>query len=205
MVKFTFPVSPFKDITKLYQKFNAPICSIDCGEKCRVNNPNGVPFCCDITHAIPAVYDQEAEFYHGRTDLWFAYDGEQTGEDLDLPIGMRLMQCLGAAKCQRDFRSLSCRQFPFYPYVSAEYEFLGLAIEWEFRGKCWLYEHTDLVTNEYREQFVAVYDEIFAFDQDIFENYAEHSENARTAHQQAGEKLFVLGRDGAAMWIDPAA
>lgn len=203
MVKFTFPVSPFKDILKLYQGFSAPICSIDCGEKCRVNNPNGVPFCCDITHAIPAVYDEEIAYYDGRTDLWDPYFGEHSGEELDLPGGMRLMQCLGAAECQRNFRSISCRQFPFYPYVTSEHEFLGLGLEWEFNGKCWMFEHTDLVTKEYREQFIKVYDKIFAFDQDIFENYAEHSENARNAHKKANLKLFVLSRDGKPLLIDP--
>lgn len=204
MVKYIFPKSPLADIQKLYQNFNAPVCNVDCGEKCRVNNPNGVPYCCDITHAIPAVYDQEANYYQDRTKLWFPYMGESAGDDLSLPDGMRLYQCLGASKCQREYRSLSCRQFPFYPYVTADYAFLGLALEWEFKEKCWLFEHLELVTAEYREQFVHVYDEIFAFHQDIFENYAEHSARAREAHRLHNQKLFVLGRDGEGFWIDPS-
>lgn len=203
MIKYTLPVSPFADIQKLYRQFNAPICAIDCGEKCRVNNPNGVPFCCDINHAVPAVYDQETGYYKGRTDLWFAYDGDLKAEEAELPTGMRMMSCLGADKCQRDFRSLSCRQFPFFPYVTSDHVFLGLALEWEFKGKCWLFDHLDLVTDEYREQFIQVYDEIFAFHQDIFENYAEHSANARDWHAHNKQTITILSRDMRMTWIDP--
>jgi len=45
---------------------------------------------------------------------------------------MVLLACLGLSQCQHDFRALSCQQFPFFPYVSADYRFLGLAYEWEF-------------------------------------------------------------------------
>ena len=45
---------------------------------------------------------------------------------------MLLLACQGPAHCQRPFRALSCRQFPFFPYITADDRFIGLAYEWEF-------------------------------------------------------------------------
>jgi len=196
MVKLSFPVSPLSDLKTLYAKFNLPISSVDCGEKCRLNNPNGVPFCCDIHYAIPAVYPQEKAYFKTNTELWFDYQGAAIPDELDLPENLLFMQCLGASRCQREFRSLSCRQFPFYPYVTSDYRFLGLGLEWEFKDKCWIFENVRLVSPDYRYQFIQVYDEIFAFHQEIFDNYAEHSAIARKIHAGIGENLLLLHRNG---------
>ena len=196
MVKLPFPVSPLSDLKSLYAKFNLPISPIDCGEKCHPNNPNGVPFCCDIHYAIPAVYPQEKAYFKANTDLWFDYQDTEKRNELNLPENLLFMQCLGAPRCQREFRSLSCRQFPFYPYVTADYRFLGLGLEWEFKNKCWIFENLKLVSVAYRNQFIQVYDEIFAFHQDIFDNYAEHSVIARESHAASGENLLLLHRNG---------
>lgn len=204
MVKFSLPISPFNDLQLLYAKFSLPVSSIDCGEMCRKNNPNGVPFCCDIHHAIPVVYPQEEKYFKANTDLWSPYLGASEKEELGVPEEMLMMQCLGASKCQREYRSLSCRQFPFYPYVTVDYQFLGLALEWEFRGKCWIFENISLVSRDYRNQFIQVYDQIFAFHQDIFENYAEQSEYARAEHARIGEKILILHRNGKKYWIKPS-
>ena len=48
-----------EDVRGLYNNFNAPIARLDCGKKCAPHNPNDVPFCCDICHAVPAAYDGE--------------------------------------------------------------------------------------------------------------------------------------------------
>jgi hypothetical protein len=59
---------------------------------------------------------------------------------------MLLLACLGPSRCQRDFRALSCRQFPFFPYATSAYRFIGLAFEWAFEDKCRVSSNLSQVT-----------------------------------------------------------
>jgi hypothetical protein len=202
--KLIYQKPPLQNIQQLYTSFNSPICEIDCGKKCRGSNPNDLPFCCDITQAIPALFNQEWDHLEKISDLWFPLNNPNGADHLDIPDGMVLRQCLGHTKCQRENRSLSCRQFPFFPYVSSNYEFLGLAFEWDFKDKCWLIDHADLVTVTYRQEFIECYDQMFIHYQDVFDNYQYHSELCREHYQQRGENFLVLHRNGKNYLIDPA-
>jgi hypothetical protein len=132
------------DIRALYDGFIAPIATLYCGQKCAPNNSNGKPFCCDICHAVPAAYTSEWDYLRTNTNLWHAWREDEcahsgsieAGEDA--PEGMLFLACLGPTQCQRDFRALSCRQFPFFPYVTSDYRFVGLAAEWVFEPVCWV-------------------------------------------------------------------
>jgi hypothetical protein len=75
-------------------------------------------------------------WHHWRGDEYESTDAEDAAAlKADTPKEMILLACLGPPRCQRGFRALSCRQFPFFPYVSSDYRFLGLAYEWEFESK----------------------------------------------------------------------
>src|SRR5690349_18019940 len=121
-----------EDIRGLYDGFNSPIAELDCGKMCAPHNPSGKPFCCDICHAVPAAYKSEWKYLEPSTDLWHKWRGDECEENAadvaqlraDTPENMILLACLGPTQCQRDFRALSCRQFPFFPYVTSEYRFL---------------------------------------------------------------------------------
>jgi hypothetical protein len=58
------------DFQEIYERFDTPITSIDCGAMCAPHNPSGKPFCCDICQAVPAAYHQEWEFLRQHTNLW---------------------------------------------------------------------------------------------------------------------------------------
>ena len=129
------------DIRAIYNGFDSPIATLDCGKKCAPHNPRGKPFCCDSCYAIPAAYKSEWKYLKGNTQLWHAWRGNEcddtTDEErarlkADMPKEMILLECLGPSHCQREIRALSCRQFPFFPYVTSDYRFIGLAYEWEF-------------------------------------------------------------------------
>ena len=94
------------------------------------------------------------------------------------PKDMILLACLGP-RSVNEFQALSCRQFPFFPYVTSDYRFLGLTYEWEFEHKCWVISNLSKVTQKYRDEFVRTYDRLFALFQAEFENYAYHSEKLR--------------------------
>jgi hypothetical protein len=201
-------------IRALYDGFDSPITSLDCGRKCALHNPNGKPFCCDICHAVPAVYKSEWEYLEPHTNLWHVWRGDECGEikpkekaaiKSSTPKDMILLACLGPSECQRDFRALSCRQFPFFPYVTSEYRFLGLAYEWEFETKCWVISNLSRVTRKYREEFVKSYDALFANFQYEFDSYAYHSEKMRKEFVKRGRRIPLLHRNGQAYLISPSS
>lgn len=109
---------------------------------------------------------------------------------------MILLACLGPDRCQRDFRALSCRQFPFFPYVTSDHRFIGLAYEWQFESVCWVISNLGEVTPTYREGFVRTYDRLFALFQEEFEHYAYHSEIMRAEFSQRKRRFPLLHRNG---------
>lgn len=204
--------SPLANIRALYDRFDAPVTPLDCGQKCAPHNPSGKPFCCDICHAVPAAYRQEWEYLQPNTDLWRAWRGDEcpAGPNNQLlqaeaPQEMVLLACLGPQACQRPFRALSCRQFPFFPYVTSDYRFVGLAYEWEFEPVCWVISNLKEVTGEYRRQFIETHDHLFALEQDIFENYAYHSERMRAHFAQKRRRIPLLHRNGGCYLVSPVS
>jgi len=195
-----------KDIRAIYDGFNSPIAEFDCGKKCAPHNPSGKPFCCDICHAVPTAYKSEWNYLKYHTDLWHQWRGDEcedtTSKEVNdlranTPKNMVLLACLGPSQCQRDFRALSCRQFPFFPYVTSGYRFIGLAYEWEFEAKCWVISNLSNVTQKYRDEFISTYDKLFATFQEEFEQYAYHSELLREYFMKQQRRFPLLHRNGA--------
>jgi hypothetical protein len=199
------------DIRRLYDAFDEPVTPFDCGLLCAPYNPHKIPFCCDICHAVPVAYHQEWEYLQHNTDLWHAWRGDECLQEPIDPGGLRgetpqhltLLACLGPAHCQRPMRATSCRQFPFFPYITSDDRFLGLAYEWEFETTCWVISHLEEVTQAYRHQFMEIYDELFLRWEDEYESYAGCSELMRehfTAHRR---RIPLLHRNGGFYLISP--
>ncbi|HLO29936.1 MAG TPA: hypothetical protein VK249_12410 [Anaerolineales bacterium] len=202
--KSTSDLGP-EDIRSLYDGFNSTIAEFDCGKQCAPHNPSGKPFCCDICHAVPAAYKSEWKYLKPNTDLWHKWRRDECKDaapeevahlKADTPSNMILLACLGPSQCQRDFRALSCRQFPFFPYVTSEYRFIGLSYEWEFEAKCWVISNLACVTQKYREEFIRTYDRLFALFQEEFEHYAYHSEIMRLEFTRRKKRFPLLHRNG---------
>jgi len=203
-----------EQIRALYDGFDSLVVELDCGKKCASHNPSGKPFCCDICHAVPAAYKSEWKYLENHTDLWHKWRGRECGNTsaqevsrlkADTPDNMLLLACLGPDRCQRDFRALSCRQFPFFPYVTSDYRFIGLAYEWEFESKCWVISNLGRVTQQYRQDFVGTYDKLFAIFQEEFEHYAAHSERMRAEFVRRKKRFPLLHRNGGFYLISAAS
>jgi hypothetical protein len=201
------------DVPRLYQQFNAPVTDFDCGLKCAAHNPNGIPFCCDICQAVPAAFRIEWEYLQRNTELWHTWRGDECAAELadpsellaDTPEHMLLLACKGPAHCQREFRAVSCRQFPFFPYVASDLRFLGLAYEWEFEDTCWVISHLETVTETYRNEFVRTYDELFANWQAELESYAIRSEEMRAHFAAKRRRIPLLQRTGGFYLLSPGS
>ena len=202
---------PEIDIEALYATFDLPVTGLDCGQKCAPFNPRGIPFCCDICQAVPVAYLQEWAYLRGRTQLWHEWRGDECpGEPQDpaevleeTPEHLLLMACKGPAYCERQFRSSGCRQFPFFPYITLEGDFIGLAYEWEFEESCWVLSHLDQVSDAYRRQFVDLYSRLFSIWQEEFKSYYFKSEDIRSEFCETGRKIILLHRDGGIYFLDP--
>lgn len=201
------------EILALYNGFDAPIARLDCGLKCTPHNPGGKPFCCDICQAVPAAHTSEWSALQTRTQLWHVWREDECStaptnraemED-SLPDGMILLACLGPQVCEREYRLLSCRQFPFFPYVTSDYRFLGLSYDWLFENKCWVISNLAQVTPAYRTQFISTYDRLFALFQDEFESYALRSQEMREIFAKQRRRIPLLHRNGGYHLISPAS
>ncbi len=213
VVVFMPPHIPPLNIATLYSDFHTPITETDCGQMCAPHNPNGTPFCCDICHAVPAVYFQEWEYLQGRTDLWHPWRGDKCQakpEEIqklqdETPPSMILLACLGAARCQREYRALSCRQFPFYPYITDDFRFIGLAYEWAFEEQCWVISNLGEVSAAYRRAFIHTFDELFSRWPQEMEAYALRSEEARAWFAARRRRIPLLHRNGGYYLLSPGS
>lgn len=203
---------PNIDFKKIYKTFSSPINNLDCGQKCSVHNPHNIPFCCDISYAVPAIYKKEWHYLKDNSDLWHVLTDEekkignlfQGSIAEELPENMLFLACKGAPYCQRDFRSISCRQFPFFPYITEDFRFVGLAYEWEFENLCWVISHLNQVSNTYREEFIHTFDEIFNLWPEELESYAIKSEEMRSIFITKNQRIPILHRNGKDYLLSPA-
>ncbi|MBI9047298.1 MAG: hypothetical protein JEZ06_22615 [Anaerolineaceae bacterium] len=204
---------PKLNLHNIYSEFETSITAVDCGEMCRPHNPNGKPFCCDICQAVPAAYHQEWDFFSSQTDLWHIWRGNECAEKpenpslllAETPEQLLLLACKGPGFCQREYRALSCRQFPFFPYVTADYRFLGLAYEWHFEQTCWVINNLEKVKSKYQQEFIKLYDQIFALWQDEFDSYAIKSEEMRTHFIKLKRRIPILHRNGNFYLLSPGS
>lgn len=201
------PVMSQSNFARLYAGFQAPIAALDCGKKCAPYNEYGVPFCCDTSHAVPAAYQAEWEYLQKNTNLWHLWQPDDDADfqlvRSDTPENMHLIECLGHTQCQRSFRSLTCRAFPFFPYLNSCHEFIGLSYYWEYEDRCWVISNLRVVTPEYIQQFVTTFDTLFAQQPEERQAYARHSLFMRRRFARQGQAVPLLHREGGVYKVSP--
>ena len=196
------------DIGQLYAAFDAPIAAFDCGQKCAPYN-HGVPFCCDTCHAVPTAYPAEWDYLQANTDLWHRWQAETPAETtrLQREAGpeLVLIECQGHERCQRDFRSLVCRAFPFFPYFDSRGRLLGLSYYWEYEDRCWVISNLQIVGHTYRQQFIQAYETIFEKLPGERDTFRFHSAEMRRVFRKRRRTIPLLHRNGQAYKISPAS
>ncbi len=184
----------------LYSGFDAPISHLDCGKKCSPYNENGAPFCCDTRHAVPTVYTEEWVYLQENTDLWHVWQGSDAQEtnllESEKPHDQVLVECLGYLKCQRSFRSLTCRAFPFFPYITREGEFIGLSHYWDFEDRCWVISNLKVVSPEYLAEFFTTFDRLFNVRPEEFQAFQYHSMTMRRVFGRKHRTILLVHRNG---------
>jgi hypothetical protein len=195
------------DFAVFYTHFQSPIAALDCGKKCAPYNEYGIPFCCDARHAIPTAFLPEWGYLHTHTDLWHLWQVDNLTEtarlQLQTPSNQVLIECLGYKLCQREYRSLACRAFPFYPYITRQGEFIGLSYFWEYEERCWIISNLNMVTASYREEFMKVYSALLFWVPQELESARYHSTIMRRVFGRKGRTIPLLHRNGNTYKVAP--
>jgi hypothetical protein len=199
------------DFRKLYDGFNAPVTDLDCGMMCAPLNKSGKPFCCDICRAVPVAYRYEWDYLEENSSLWHKWRGDECLQEpcdkMELlrqtPDHLYLLACKGPEYCQRDFRATSCRQFPFFPYITSDFRFIGLAYDWDFVETCWVISNLDKVTSQYRLEFVSTYDRLFSAWLEDLDSYAALSDELRDHYAALHRRFPILHRNGKSYLVSP--
>ncbi len=195
------------EFARLYAGFHAAIAEVDCGKRCSPYNETGAPFCCDTRHAVPAAYQAEWEYLKAHTDLWHIWEGKTPLETEELraiaPDGQVLIECKGYQHCQRDFRSLSCRAFPFFPYITREGQFTGLSCYWEYEQICWVMNNLQIVSPTFVQKCIRTFDELFERLPDEMETFRQFSARMRRAFGRRHRAIPLFHRKGGFYKITP--
>jgi hypothetical protein len=198
----------YPDFKELFALFEPPITRVDCGLKCAPYNDYGVPFCCDTSHAVPAAYQTEWEYLKAHTNLWHLWVDEDPEETerlrAETPDDQVLIACLGHKHCQREYRSITCRAFPFFPYITLAREFIGITYYWQYEERCWVISNLDQVTAEFKTAFVATYETIFRTYPRELENFRYQSIVMRRVFGRRKAEIPMLHRDGHCTLVHPS-
>jgi hypothetical protein len=193
---------------ELYREFEMPLSELDCGLKCGPYNDYGVPVCCDIGLVIPSAFEEEWGYLQESTDLWEPwsssglYDHQLEEEAQD---GQVLLQCRGYRDCQRPVRTLTCRAFPFYPYLDSQGGFRGLGYYADFRDNCWIISNLGVVTLEYKAAFRSAFERVFEHFPESRAAFLDFCGSVRDAAAREGEGVVLLDFSGEVWVIDPVS
>lgn len=201
-----FPKESF--FKEIYTIFSSPLSDIDCGEKCGPFNDYGVPVCCDISLIIPSAFREEWGFLEKNTDLWQPWSSSNPlDKDIadEVQEGQVLLKCLGYKRCQRQFRTLTCRAFPFFPYLDSQGNFLGLAYFQEYRELCWILSNLSTVTMVYKAEFQQAFELLFDQYPTSKESYCQYSSYLRDENVLSGDKIILLDFEGNVFVLDPGS
>jgi hypothetical protein len=195
------------DFAELYARFDASVAALDCGQFCAPHNEGGAPFCCDTSHAVPAAYLVEWQYLQQNTDLWHLWKGCNQTETERLeelaPKGQVLIACQGFRSCQRNFRSLTCRAFPFFPYITRSGQFIGLSCYWEYEQSCWVLNNLQVVTPIFVEQFIQTFDWLFNRLTDEMEVFRQFSIQMRRIFGRRHRLIPLFHRNGGFYCVSP--
>ena len=191
---------------EIYRIFPHPLSNIDCGEKCGPFNEYGVPVCCDINLIVPSAYQAEWDYLKDKTDLWQPWSSSNPVDaDLedDVQDGQVLLKCLGYQHCQRQFRTMTCRAFPFFPYLDGRGNFLGLVYFQEYEELCWIISNLSVVTSAYKADFQMAFERLFQQYPESKKSYSQYSSYLRKENISSDEKIILLDFEDNVLILDP--
>jgi len=187
------------DFTVLYREFQSAPAAFDCGKKCAPFN-DGEPFCCDSGWVVPIAFKDEWKYLEKKTNLWHEFRPRNSDEfvlidevDEDESV---FIECKGVKYCERENRSISCRTFPYEPYLDTRGNLLGLVYNRVIEDKCYLVDRHQIVTSKFICQFMRFIENFFKMLPSEKLLYMEQSRIYRNLMSRRKKPLIVLTEDG---------
>ncbi|MFP6871011.1 MAG: hypothetical protein VCE91_17080 [Nitrospinota bacterium] len=187
------------DFTVLYREFQSAPATFDCGKKCAPFN-DGEPFCCDTGWVVPIAFKDEWKYLEKKTNLWHEFRPRNSDEfdlidEIDEDESV-FIECKGVKYCERENRSISCRTFPFEPYLDTRGNLLGLVYNRVIEDKCYLVDRPQIVTKEFVRQYMRFIEKFFKMLPSEKELYMEQSRIYRNLMSRRKKPLVVLTEKG---------
>lgn len=187
------------DFTVLYREFQSAPATFDCGKKCAPFN-DGEPFCCDTGWVVPIAFKDEWKYLEKKTNLWHEFRPRNSDEfdlidEIDEDESV-FIECKGVKYCERENRSISCRTFPFEPYLDTRGNLLGLVYNRVIEDKCYLVDRPQIVTKEFVRQYMRFIEKFFKMLPSEKELYMEQSRIYRNLISRRKKPLVVLTEKG---------
>jgi hypothetical protein len=145
------------------------------------------------------VHKAEWKLLQTRTDLWHRYrPTDAVGRQIvaETHSSCAAIECKGARFCERENRSLACRAFPFFPYVSRGGKVLGLTVYWTFEDRCWVISNLKVVSREFIQECLDVHNYLFGRDREEFEVFRDYSAVMRRVFSRWNRPILILTREG---------
>ncbi|UCE20472.1 MAG: hypothetical protein JSV84_09095 [Gemmatimonadota bacterium] len=187
-----------KDFEYIYRNYESTPVRFDCGKLCAPEN-GGIPYCCDTGWLIPVMYKWEFSYLLKHTDLWVRFKPKTKHEkniieetDKNTVFG----QCLGHKGCDRKYRSVSCRIFPFEPYLDLEGKFLGMVYSYRLGNKCPLVDKPKLVSKKFISDQTKMWTYIFERDSAERQVYREQSIQVRRYLSRKKKPIYIFTPEG---------
>jgi len=179
----------------LYNAFTAEVCDFNCGTLCAPDN-GGEPACCRNDGCAPILYKDELRYLKSNTDMWRrrrARNEEERKEFAEIEDYICYGGCKGVTHCDRRYRSLTCRFFPFEPYIEKSGQFPGLTWVYRCDYLCPLIGNREVrINQEYIDQSVRVWWSMFALYPEEYSCYYEESEKTRRTLKRRGKRVRIF-------------
>jgi hypothetical protein len=179
----------------LYKSFSAQVCSVNCGALCAPFN-RGIPYCCKHRYQEPILFTGELAWLKTQTALWKHKPLNTRAHRRSaaaIEDYIKYAHCKGIEQCERKYRSLACRFFPFEPYFESGKKFAGLVFMYRAAKRCPLIDHPTIRINQrYINQAIQVWKKIFAAYPREMELYIHNSRGLRLSMKLKNKRIRVF-------------
>ena len=120
-----------KQLERFYRLLSVRMTDFDCGSKCAPGN-DGVPYCCDREQVTPVLFRDEYRWHREQGAFWKKMPIKTKKEKKLVEETCTynvFSMCPGVESCRRTLRSLSCRMFPFEPFLDKKGAVIGLVYQ----------------------------------------------------------------------------
>jgi hypothetical protein len=182
------------DWERMYQDFTACATENDCGDLCR-NGSRAIAACCDGRRLGLVVYTEELAWARVRTACWHQKRPRNPAEQRVVSTWADHIvpaRCQHPRRCDRPYRSVTCRLFPLEPYIDARGRFIGLTYMYGAGRACPLIGRQMDLRQEFVNQSVAIWKQIFAAYPEERACYRKASQQLRTRFARQGRRVRLF-------------